>query len=485
MAEAKFKPKNQREVILSALRGKFHDDAKDKEIFPIGLMNVVIEMHSIKRECYKNRNTKIDKDTKNFKPILLEPIKSDILPNIVLQYKFNPQSNTLNFTSESGIFKLTFSNGSIMFFSQRSVGFGRSEIIENCGVATKETLNKYYKYINKQAKINSRPKIGLYKIYTVNSPVTGEVKLNYEEIKKKDQKKNSAVFHQNRDLVRDDVKQFYENIDLYTRFDLPGSRRLLLVGEPGGGKTSVANELAREYSDKMCVVQASDLKAVMMHTFNISKAKIPTLIILEDAESTLPWGNSGILNFLDGINQPKTEKGCYMILTTNFPQAIEPRILKRPGRIDKIIKFGVLDEVNSALCSKHYFNGVLFDTKKDKPKVVEEMLKQLYDRVILDNDKVSMTGAQIKNLSEAAVAYAVSKNIDKINIDTVVIVKEEMTKDLKDIYEMADEESISADKGNPIGYEYNQNKANLYHSSEKLDWDTIMNPKTTKNNSGF
>jgi GTPase SAR1 family protein len=405
MTATKTKPKNQREVILSALRKNYHEIVADKDAFPIGMLGVTINMHSLKNECHKNRNTKIDNNTKNFKPLFLEPIKDNTLPNIVLQHQFDPKSGNINFQSESGMFKLTFSNGAIMLFSQRSVGFGRSEIIESCAVATKETLNKYYVYLNKQAKINSRPKIGMYKIFTVNSP-GGTPVLNYEELKKKDRKKNSSVFHQSKALVENDVKQFFDNIDLYTRYDLPGSRRLLLVGEPGGGKTSAANQLAAEYADRMCVVQATDLKSVMMHTFNVSKAKIPTIIILEDAESTLPWGNSGILNFLDGINQPKTEKGCYMILTTNFPKAIEPRILKRPGRIDKIIKFGVLDETNSILCSKYYFEGILFNSKKDKKQIIQEVLKQLYDEVLLDNN-VSMTGAQIKNLSEATVAYAV------------------------------------------------------------------------------
>lgn len=481
MTATKSKSKNQREIILSALRAKFHDISKDKDIFPIGMIGVTINMHSLKNECFRNKKTKIDKNTKTFKPISLEPLKDEILPNVVLQHQFNPKTGSINFQSESGMFKLTFSDGSILLFSQRSVGFGRSEIIENCGVATKETLNKYYRYLNRQAKINSKPKVGMYKIYTVNS-AAGIPVLNYEEIKKKDRNKKREVFHQSKVLVENDVKQFFENIELYTRFDLPGSRRLLLVGEPGGGKTSVANKVAAEYADRMCVVQATDLRAVMMHTFNVSKSKIPTIIILEDAEATLPWGNSSILNFLDGVNQPKTEKGCYMIMTTNFPKAIEPRVLKRPGRIDKIIKFGVLDEMNSILCSKYYFEGILFDSKKDKKQVVEEMLKQVYEKVLLDKDKVSMTGAQIKNLSEATVAYAVSNRIDKITIDTVIKVKEELSKDLKDVYEMADEESLSADRMTPIGFTY-ENKRQSYQS-DKLDWDSIMNPKT-KNNDIF
>lgn len=482
MAEAKTKPKNQREIILSILRAKYHEIVNDKNAFPIGMLGATINMHTLKQAAFKNKKTKIDKNTKVFKPISLETIKDDTLPNVVLQHQFNSKTGKISFQSESGIFKVTFSNGSVMLFSQRIVGFGRAETIESIIIATKDTLNAYYRYLNKQAKINSKPKIGFYKIFTVTTP-TGEIKLNYEEIKKKDRKKNNIVFHQNKVLVENDVKQFFDNLDLYTRFDLPGSRRLLLVGEPGGGKTSAANQIAIDYADKMCVVQATDLKSVMMHTFNVSKAKMPSLIILEDAEATIPWHSSGVLNFLDGVNQPKTEKGCYTILTTNFPKAIEPRILKRPGRIDKIIKFGVLDEVNSILCTKHYFDGILFDSKKDSKETIEEMLKQVYEKILVDKDNVSMTGAQIKNLSEATIAYSVSKGITKIDINTLIEVKEELSKDLKDVYEMADEESMSADRMTPVGFSYEGQGSKK--SYDHLDWDTIMNPKTTKNNTGF
>jgi SpoVK/Ycf46/Vps4 family AAA+-type ATPase len=282
-------------------------------------------------------------------------------------------------------------------------------------------------------------------------------------------------------LVEEDIKQFFDNVDYYTRFSQPGSRRMLLVGEPGGGKTSAAMLIAQEYSKRMCVVIATDLKAVMMHTYNVSKAKMPTLIILEDAESTIPWSDSGILNYLDGINQPKTEKGCYSIFTTNHPKRIEPRILKRPGRIDKVVKFGALDEINSILCVKHYFDGILFDSKKDKPKVVEEVLKQVYDKIILDKDGGTMTGAQIKNLSEAIMSYAVSKKVEKITVDTLKSVVETLNKDLQEVYDMADEESISKERMTPVGFEINNNSRK---SSQGLDWNEIMNPKTSKSGNG-
>jgi SpoVK/Ycf46/Vps4 family AAA+-type ATPase len=228
-----------------------------------------------------------------------------------------------------------------------------------------------------------------------------------------------------------------------------------------------------------------DLKAVMMHTYNVSKSDIPTLIILEDAESTIPWGNSDVLNYLDGINQPRTIKGCYMIMTTNFPQRIEPRVLKRPGRIDKIIKFGVLDQVNSIMCARHYFEGILFDSNTDTSSTIEEMLKQVYEKIIAVDNETGMTGAQIKNLSEATISYAISNKTEKISVDTIIAVRDQLSKDLKDVYEMADDESMSANKPSPIGFDTSDGKRKNQWE-ESLDWDSIINPEKNKGNSlGF
>ena len=475
------KSKNQRDVIIKVLRSKFFDAIKDKteKDFAVAIVGFEVDIYSLQREAAKNKKIKLKTNSKTFNPIDVEPIKDDLLPTVVLKHSFDNKKGTLNFQSQSGIFKVTFSDSSVLFFAQRLVGMGRNESVDSYAVASKQTFNKYYQYLNRQAKINSKPKIGLFKLHTVSSPF-GE-RLNYEPIKQKDFKKN-IVFHQNKQLVADDVKQFFDNIDYYTRFSQPGSRRMLLVGEPGGGKTSAAMLLAQEYSKTMCVAVASDLKSVMMHTYNISKAKMPTLVILEDAESTIPWGSSGVLNFLDGINQPKTEKGCYMIFTTNFPKAIEPRILKRPGRIDKVIKFGALDEINSIMCMKHYFDGILFDSKKDTPEKVEEILKQVYEEIILEKSTGgTLTGAQIKNLSEAIMSYAVSNRVDKVTVDTLKKVVEALNRDLKEVYEMADEESISRERMAPIGFE--QNSKNRSYGGDSIDWNTIMNPKTTKNSS--
>ena len=52
--------------------------------------------------------------------------------------------------------------------------------------------------------------------------------------------------------------------------------------------------------------------------------------------------SSAALGFLDGANTPRNPAGTYLIATTNYPRRIDKRVLKRPGRIDRVIAVGAL-----------------------------------------------------------------------------------------------------------------------------------------------
>ncbi|MFN8560471.1 MAG: hypothetical protein U0703_02285 [Anaerolineae bacterium] len=43
-----------------------------------------------------------------------------------------------------------------------------------------------------------------------------------------------------------------------------------------------------------------------------------------------------VLNVLDGSESSMNDRGTLMIATTNYPEAIDERVLKRPGRLDRI-----------------------------------------------------------------------------------------------------------------------------------------------------
>jgi hypothetical protein len=151
MAEPK--STNQRDIIVKVLRSKFHDAIKEnkEQPFAVAIIGFDVDLYSLKKEADKNKKGKPSAAT--FKPMDVEPIKDDLLPNIVLKHQFDNAKGTLNFNSQSGMFKVTFSDGTILFFAQRLVGMGKSTGIESYAVASKQTFNKYYQYLNKQAKI--------------------------------------------------------------------------------------------------------------------------------------------------------------------------------------------------------------------------------------------------------------------------------------------------------------------------------------------
>jgi ATP-dependent 26S proteasome regulatory subunit len=62
-----------------------------------------------------------------------------------------------------------------------------------------------------------------------------------------------------------------------------------------------------------------------------------------------------ILNVLDGFESPNNAKGTLMLATTNYPEAIDDRVFKRPGRLDRIFVVPTIqDEGIAARMLKHY-----------------------------------------------------------------------------------------------------------------------------------
>lgn len=146
--------------------------------------------------------------------------------------------------------------------------------------------------------------------------------------------------------ILDDVDKFFRHgVKVYQKLNLNPFRKILLAGVPGTGKTMLCNALAkwaleREYS----VLYISGADARGANFFKIQQAlaisgnaKSPTLIILEEIDSFLnDKQKSMILNVLDGVEGFENEWGTMLIATTNYPEAIDDRVLKRPGRLDRI-----------------------------------------------------------------------------------------------------------------------------------------------------
>jgi hypothetical protein len=154
-----------------------------------------------------------------------------------------------------------------------------------------------------------------------------------------------------KDDIMDDIQSFFrKGIEVYKRLNLKPFRKLLLAGIPGTGKTMICSALAKwSLEQNFLVIYISSAYRSPDEEHGSSFGKIqraltvaansdqPTLILLEELDAYLHDEEKAlVLNVLDGSESSINDKGTLLIATTNYPEAIDERILKRPGRLDRI-----------------------------------------------------------------------------------------------------------------------------------------------------
>jgi hypothetical protein len=144
------------------------------------------------------------------------------------------------------------------------------------------------------------------------------------------------------DYILDQMQKFWKNGAVYKERGFVHKRGILLYGKPGCGKTSVARQMCDEVMKVGGVVfSISDfsLATAAISMFRSAEPDRPILTLQEDIEG-LFTGNEGehqvkcALSFLDGQDQ---FNNIVHIATTNKPEMLEDRFIKRPGRFDLVI----------------------------------------------------------------------------------------------------------------------------------------------------
>lgn len=185
------------------------------------------------------------------------------------------------------------------------------------------------------------------------------------------------------DIFNDIEAFFNEGVDIYQKLKLAPFRKLLMAGVPGTGKTMLCAALAKyALSQKRIVVYVSGsdrdgatFEKIQRAFQAVASASYPTLLIVEELDAYLRGDDKArILNVLDGIESPNNAKGTLMLATTNYPDAIDDRIFKRPGRLDRIfIVPTIQDEDIAHAMLRHYMSEQWQD---DHAEIVHDLVDQ-------------------------------------------------------------------------------------------------------------
>lgn len=223
----------------------------------------------------------------------------------------------------------------------------------------------------------------------------------------------------------DDMEAFFaEGVSIYRQLKLPPFRKLLLAGVPGTGKTMLCAALAKlaiKRGRVVVYVSGSDRDGASFEKIQralqaVAAARYPVLLIVEEFDAYLRGDDKArVLNVLDGIESPNNAKGALLLATTNYPEAIDERISKRPGRLDRIFVIPTIeDEEQAERMLRHYMREHWQD-----------------DHAAVTSDLVNQPGAFVREVALHARMIAAHERRAEVTLDMLERSIQSLTRQLR------------------------------------------------------
>jgi SpoVK/Ycf46/Vps4 family AAA+-type ATPase len=174
----------------------------------------------------------------------------------------------------------------------------------------------------------------------------GIINSEYEEISLSDDSWDNIILAP--DMLEDikaGIETFFKSQDEYRRFGIPYKRGFIFSGPAGCGKTLTAKTIITTMQlPAYLIVPSSNperTEARIESAFSRAATQAPSILLIEELEKLSDREHiSMVLNLMDGL---RTMKGVLVIATTNYPEKIDPALLLRPSRFDRVWNFPLPD----------------------------------------------------------------------------------------------------------------------------------------------
>lgn len=234
--------------------------------------------------------------------------------------------------------------------------------------------------------------VGVYTIKMVNGePVFDKNETNVDELLDFPDSKT--------DKILTEIDEFWEKHELFKKHGFLHRRGYLLYGPPGGGKTSLVQQVIKKIIEKRGIVficGCPSITSMGLKAFREVEPNRNAVCIFEDIDAIIDrYGEDDLLSMLDGENQ--IDK-VVNIATTNYPEKLDKRLVNRPRRFDRVIKIGTPNET----VRRMYF--------KDKLKI---------DDIELENWVKSTDGFSFATMAELVISVKCLNNPFEKSVETL------------------------------------------------------------------
>jgi cell division protease FtsH len=208
-----------------------------------------------------------------------------------------------------------------------------------------------------------------------------------------------------KDEIRANTIGFIANRERLAGYGVPPKRGVLLVGEPGTGKTLVCKALMAGSPGITCLVAntyALDAGGYITELYELAQDLSPCIVFIEDidliAQNRMEWGYSrgpallSLLAVLDGVEE---HEEIITVATTNCLEVLDKAIGQRPSRFDRVIELSrpsleQRKQLITSLCQKipideHVRSYIARKTENYTPAQLQEVIYSLVIGYIQNN----------------------------------------------------------------------------------------------------
>lgn len=233
-----------------------------------------------------------------------------------------------------------------------------------------------------------------------------------------------AGMHELKEQLQVEVIDALHNPEEYAKYGLTIPNGMLLYGPPGCGKTFFAKHFAEEVGFNFMLIKPSTLKSRFVNAtqeniaqmFKDAEDNAPTIIFIDEMNEIVPNRDSDVHEMaISAVNEMLAqmdrtgEKGIFIIGATNFPDMIDPAIL-RAGRLDKKYYIGTPDFEARKLMFELYLKSRPYDFGIDYDKLAQ--LTEDYvssDIELIINDASRFALRQKSRITMAILENVISK----------------------------------------------------------------------------
>lgn len=215
-------------------------------------------------------------------------------------------------------------------------------------------------------------------------------------------------------LLERNVFDFFAQRDGLAKLGMSTKKGLLFHGAPGTGKTHCIHYLASRLTGHTTLLITAEQVGMLPEYMALARLLQPSIVVIEDADliarNRVSMADvceevllNKLLNEMDGLKQ---DAEILFVLTTNRPDALEPALAARPGRIDQTIEFPLPDADCRLALANLYARNL-------------EMSDDLFELLVRKTDGSS--GALIKELMRRVAQNALRRGgecgIERADVD--------------------------------------------------------------------